>query len=96
MFVFERAAGITRRDPESVQEMQEMGIFLGTHNVIMEEIKKSLPSIAGYEDILCNIVNICVSWFEQKQYLLPEEKYAIVKVGDPDIFWSENDHFARN
>jgi len=69
-----------RRDPTTVTEMHDMSMFLATHNVILTQVKAGLSRIAGYEDVLCSIIRTCVCWYEQKQYLLPEEKYNIVKV----------------
>jgi len=69
-----------RRDPTTVTEMHDISMFLATHNVILTQIKAGLSRITGYEDVLCSIIKTCVCWYEQKQYLLPEEKYNIVKV----------------
>jgi len=55
-------------------------MFLATHNVILAQVKAGLSRITGYEDVLCSIIKTCICWYEQKQYLLPEEEYNIVKV----------------
>lgn len=75
-----RSSDQIRRDPSTVTEMHDISMFLATHNVILTQVKASLSRIAGYEDVLCSIIKTCVCWYEQKQYLLPEEKYNIVKV----------------
>jgi len=75
-----RSSDQVRRDPSTVTEMHDVSMFLATHNVILTQIKAELACIAGYEDVLCSIIRTCVCWYEQKQYLLPEEKYNIVKV----------------
>lgn len=36
--------------------------------------------VPGYEDLLCDVVNICVHMFETKMYLTPSEKHMLVKV----------------
>lgn len=61
-------------------EMHDISMFLATHNVILTQVKASLSRITGYEDVLCSIIKTCVCWYEQKQYLLPEQKYDIIKV----------------
>ena len=57
-----------------------MSLFLATHNCILGEVKKLLVAASGYEELFCNVINSCVAKFEQKDYLLPEEKYDLVKV----------------
>jgi len=61
--------------------MQEMNMFLATHNVILSQVKLGLSETSGFEEVLCNIINTSVCWLDQKQYLLPKEKYGLVKVG---------------
>jgi len=75
-----RASDQVRRDPTTVTEMHDISMFLATHNVILTQVKTGLSRITGYEDVLCSIIKTCICWYEQKQYLLPEEKYNIVKV----------------
>ncbi len=45
-----------------------------------EELKKALEKIKNFDDLLCDIVNICLLMFEQKTYLTPAEKHMLVKV----------------
>jgi hypothetical protein len=68
------------RDPSIVAEKHDISMFLATHNVILTQLKTSMSRITGFEEVFCNVVNTCVSWYEQKLYLVPEEKYTIVKV----------------
>lgn len=37
--------------------------------------------IPGYEELLADIVNICVDYYENKMYLTPSEKHMLLKVG---------------
>ena len=62
--------------------MHDVSMFLATHNVLLTQVKVVLSRISGFEEVFCNIINTCISWYEQKLYLLPDEKYTIVKVGD--------------
>ena len=34
----------------------------------------------NYEELFCDIINICLQQFENKDYLTPEEKHMLVKV----------------
>ena len=45
-----------------------------------EELKKALEKIKNFDELLCDIVNICLLMFEQKTYLTPAEKHMLVKV----------------
>lgn len=36
--------------------------------------------IPGYEELLADIVNICVDYYENKMYLTPGEKHMLLKV----------------
>lgn len=42
--------------------------------------------IPGYEELLADIVNICVDYYENKMYLTPSEKHMLLKVHTCDIF----------
>ena len=46
-----------------------------------EELKSALMKIKNFEDLLCDIINICLLMYEQKTYLTPAEKHMLVKVG---------------
>lgn len=39
--------------------------------------------IPGYEELLADIVNICVDYYENKMYLTPSEKHMLLKVQLP-------------
>lgn len=40
--------------------------------------------INGYEELLADIVNLCVDYYENKMYLTPSEKHMLLKVSkDP-------------
>lgn len=36
--------------------------------------------IPGYEELLADIVNLCVDYYENKMYLTPNEKHMLLKV----------------
>ena len=64
----------------ALQESQNLSMFLATTNTIRDSLKKALSTIQGYEDLLAEVVNICVHMYENKMYLEPQEKAMLVKV----------------
>ena len=36
--------------------------------------------VSGYEDILIETMNLCCQYFEQHMYMVPKEKYMLLKV----------------
>lgn len=55
-------------------------MFLATNDQITVLIKNCLQEVSGYEDLLCDIINICVKHYEEKSYLVPDEKHMLLKV----------------
>ncbi|KAJ7414243.1 Cytoplasmic FMR1-interacting protein 2 [Pitangus sulphuratus] len=74
---YKRAAQFLRKmaDPQSIQESQNLSMFLANHNRITQA-----EVIPGYEELLADIVNICVDYYENKMYLTPSEKHMLLKV----------------
>ena len=56
-------------------------MFLAKHNVIRENIRDTLQKISGYEELLCDVLNTSLNMYEDRVYLLPDEKHLLVKVG---------------
>ncbi|MEQ2193482.1 hypothetical protein XENOCAPTIV_030006, partial [Xenoophorus captivus] len=46
-----------------------------------------LEVIPGYEELLADIVNICVDYYENKMYLTPSEKHMLLKVKSTSNFF---------
>lgn len=67
-------------DSHTLQESQNLSMFLATQNKIRDTVKENLEKIAGYEDLLSDVVNLAVHMFESKMYLTPNEKHMLVKV----------------
>lgn len=44
--------------------------------------------IPGYEELLADIVNICVDYYENKMYLTPSEKHMLLKVQPHSRAWA--------
>jgi len=68
-------------DPQTLQESQNLSMFLATQNKIRDTLKQSLQEVLGYEDLLSDVVNLAVYMYENHMYLLPSEKHMLVKVG---------------
>ncbi|KAH9394332.1 Cytoplasmic FMR1-interacting protein 1 [Tyrophagus putrescentiae] len=67
-------------DSESLQESQSLSMFLALQNKIRDNLKESLESISGYEELFCDLVNLFTNMYECKQFVLPSEKHMLVKV----------------
>lgn len=78
-------------DSHSLQESQNLSMFLATQNKIRDTVKDTLEKINGYEDLLCDVVNICVHMFETKMFMTPEEKHMLVKVMGFGLFLMDSD-----
>ncbi|XP_006821526.2 cytoplasmic FMR1-interacting protein 2-like [Saccoglossus kowalevskii] len=79
---YRRAAQFLRKmaDPSSIQESQTLSMFLANHDKITNTLKEYLEKIPGYEELLADIVNMCSFHYENKMYLLPNEKHLLLKV----------------
>ncbi|KAF7638684.1 Cytoplasmic FMR1-interacting protein [Meloidogyne graminicola] len=55
-------------------------LFLATQNRIKQTLKDKIQKIDGFEEILADLIDLNVYFFEQKLYTTPEEKHTHVKV----------------
>ncbi|PZC70449.1 hypothetical protein B5X24_HaOG216182, partial [Helicoverpa armigera] len=78
-------------DSQSLQESQNLSMFLATQNKIRDTVKDALEKINGYEELLADVVNICVHMFETKMYLTPSEKHMLVKVMGFGLFLMDSE-----
>ncbi|KAA8589716.1 hypothetical protein FQN60_013081 [Etheostoma spectabile] len=78
---YKRAAQFLRKmsEPSSIQESQNLSMFLANHNKITQSLQQQLEVINGYEELLADIVNLCVDYYEDKMYLTPNEKHMLLK-----------------
>ncbi|KAI1287333.1 Cytoplasmic FMR1-interacting protein [Halotydeus destructor] len=67
-------------DSASLQESQNLSMFLATQNKIRDTLKKVLEKIPGYEELIADVVNLATMMHETKMYMLPSEKHMLVKV----------------
>ncbi|CAG0895532.1 unnamed protein product [Cyprideis torosa] len=67
-------------DSASLEESQKLSMFLATQNRIRDDLKASLEQIDNYDELLADVVSICLNMYETKMYLTPHEKHMLVKV----------------
>lgn len=70
----------TTGDEKALQESQNLTMFLATHDIITSKLKSSLEEIEGYDELLSDIINLCVNFYEFRMYVLPKEKHLLLKV----------------
>ncbi|XP_050433683.1 cytoplasmic FMR1-interacting protein [Adelges cooleyi] len=78
-------------DSHTLQESQNLSMFLATQNKIRDTVKENLEKIPAYEELLSDVVNLCVQMFESKMYLTPSEKHMLVKVMGFGLFLMDNE-----
>lgn len=78
-------------DSQTLQESQNLSMFLATQNKIRDTVKENLEKITGYEELLTDVVNICVHMFDTKMYLTPNEKHMLVKVMGFGLFLMDSE-----
>jgi len=83
-------------DSQAIQESQNLSMFLAKQGSIREELKKALEKIRNFEELLCDIINICLLMFETKSYLSPAEKHMLVKVMGFGLFLLDNETITIN
>ena len=67
-------------DAAALQESQNLTMFLATQSQITTRLKGKLEVLQGSEDLLCEIVDLCCSLYDQKAFILPAEKHMLLKV----------------
>lgn len=55
-------------------------MFLATHDIITSKLKSTLEEIEGFDELLADIIQQCVHFYEFKLYVLPKEKHLLLKV----------------
>jgi cytoplasmic FMR1 interacting protein len=79
---YKRAEGILNRgniDAFALEESQNLSIFFATNNSITNELKKHLEEVPTYEDVLIETINLCCLYYEECLFVLPNEKYTLLK-----------------
>jgi len=89
---YRRAAQFLKKmsDSQSLQESQNLSMFLANHDKITTSLKMALTGINGYEELICDIVNISMNYYENKMYILPSEKHMLLKVMGFGLYLLDN------
>ena len=66
----------------ALEESQKLSMFLATQNKVRDSLKEAFTRIPGYEELLADVISICVHMYENRMYLEPNEKYMLVKVNN--------------
>ena len=53
-------------DSQALQESQNLSMFLATQGKIRDTLKENLEKIRNYEELFCDIINTCMTMFENK------------------------------
>jgi len=54
---------------------------------LFQSLQQQLEVINGFDELLADIVNLCVEYYENKMYLTPSEKHMLLKVSiNTDIY----------
>lgn len=54
---------------------------------MFQSLQQQLEVISGYEELLADIVNLCVDYYENRMYLTPSEKHMLLKVRGCGYRW---------
>ncbi|VDP45635.1 unnamed protein product [Soboliphyme baturini] len=68
-------------DSHTLQESQNLSMFLATQNKIKESLRTQLQQIDNFEELIADVVNISAYCFENRMYVTPSEKHMLLKVG---------------
>ncbi|KAK3928668.1 Cytoplasmic FMR1-interacting protein [Frankliniella fusca] len=78
-------------DSQTLQESQNLSMFLATQNKIRDTVKENLEKVPGFEDLLSDVVSLCVHMMETRMYLAPHEKHMLVKVMGFGLFLMDSE-----
>ena len=82
---FKRAAQFRKSDTYASLESQNLSMFLATNDIMRINLKRALDdpekSVPGQNEIIWDVINTSVPIFENKLYLLSQEKkHILIKV----------------
>ena len=63
-----------------IEESQNLSLFLANQNKITRLLKEGLETIQGYDDVLADVLSLCVRLQESNMYITPNEKHVLLKV----------------
>ncbi len=63
-----------------IEESQNLSLFLANQNKITYLLKEGLETIQGYDDVLADVLTLCVKLYEGNLYITPNDKHVLLKV----------------
>lgn len=60
--------------------LRGLGRSVAGSPALFQSLQQQLEVIPGYEELLADIVNLCVDYYENRMYLTPSEKHMLLKV----------------
>ena len=63
-----------------IEESQNLSLFLANQNKITFLLKEGLETIQGYDDVLADVLTLCVRLYEGNLYITPNDKHVLLKV----------------
>ena len=63
-----------------IEESQNLSLFLANQNKITFLLKEGLETIQGYDDVLADVLTLCVKLYESNMYITPNDKHVLLKV----------------
>jgi len=67
-------------DVSMIEESQHLSLFLANQNKITFLLKEGLETIQGYDDVLADVLTLCVRLYESNMYITPNDKHVLLKV----------------
>ncbi|CAL8098785.1 unnamed protein product [Calicophoron daubneyi] len=71
---------LQHHDPVAMEESQDVSMFLAKQKIIRDTLKERLNAVDGYEDLLIEIIHNSAQMYDNKVYVLPDEKHTHVIV----------------
>ncbi|RDD41868.1 Cytoplasmic FMR1-interacting protein 2 [Trichoplax sp. H2] len=63
-----------------IKDAQDFSLFLASQDAITTGLKKQLEEINGFEDVLAEVINLCINFYENKKYMTPKGKFMLLRV----------------
>lgn len=63
-----------------IEESQNLSLFLANQHKITFLLKEGLETIQGYDDVLADVLTLCVRLYEGNLYITPNDKHVLLKV----------------
>jgi cytoplasmic FMR1 interacting protein len=92
---YKRALGFSKKKPTSqaeadkqTQENHQLYLFLANQSSITSQLKIDLEAaeLEGYQEVLIHIANMCADYMEAERYVVPQDKFRLLRVMPYIIF----------